>query len=235
MPTVGIDASHTASPLIPFLLDPGSALSHVQLLTQRLAHAGYVRTPMNAIANLLPRRAGNPRLTMWEVRPEPEETNPGDEPASQSQGSAAEMGARLETLVQELSHTATQLEAVLEATENGIIIVGTDFVVRFFNQRMAQWVDIDPRDVIGQSLSHLAELLKARAQEPEATERHILSAYEHPTGTSRFEVTIISPLFRTLRAFSTPVYTKERQALGHLLVFSDVTEQLRLQALRDEF
>lgn len=235
MLTVGLGASHTTGPLKPSLGNAGSVLRRVVQLVCCLAQPSHIRTVMAAMASLLFEYADTLGRIRWTVSRESEGAAPKDQPVRKDQGSAAEMGARLEALVQELSRTATQLEAVLEATENGIVMVGTDFTVRFFNQKMTQWLNIPAKDVVGQSLSHLATLLKARAQEPEELERHLLDGYQHPEDTNRFEVTITSPAFRVLRAYAGPVYTKEGETLGRLIIFSDVTEQQRLQALRDEF
>src|SRR3972149_6869492 len=167
--------------------------------------------------------------------PTSEENGTHDSPPKLPQDDQAETALRLANLLQQLSGTATQLEAVLDSVENGIVMLDRDFVVRLFNLRMAEWFAVPPEHVIGRRLEDLTAILKPHLQDPDLFEQSLVGLFQHPERTLRDEIVVVTPTYKVLRRFGTAAYDRDGHLLGRLAVFSDVTEQRRLEHLRDEF
>src|SRR5262245_57535389 len=100
--------------------------------------------------------------------------------------------------------TRLTLEAVLEATENGIVVCDTADRLSVANRAAIELLGVELAPSIGQPLRTLiAERLKWRFKNPDVVEQRLLWPYDNATEVARDEVETVEG--RTLERFSAPV------------------------------
>ncbi|MBI4493887.1 MAG: HAMP domain-containing protein [Chloroflexi bacterium] len=128
------------------------------------------------------------------------------------------------------------LQAVLGAVEQGVMLVGADGRVRFANPRLSELfggnlLPAGDRPNRGQ----VVERMRERVAEPEPFEQRLGELYGQPRLVAHDTVEVTDPTARTLERYSAPVYTEDGQVLGRIEGYTDVTELRRLERLREEF
>ena len=119
--------------------------------------------------------------------------------------------------------TRITLEAVLEATENGIMVCDTGERLTVANRAAGELIGIDLAAAIGQPVRELlAERLKWRFKNPDAFEERLRWLYDHPAEIGRDEVETVEG--RTLERFTAPVVDSRGAHLGRVEVLTDVSE-----------
>jgi serine phosphatase RsbU (regulator of sigma subunit)/PAS domain-containing protein len=119
--------------------------------------------------------------------------------------------------------TRLTLEAVLEATENGILVCDTRGRLSVANRAAGELVGIDVGAAIGQPMRELvADRLKWRFKNPDAFEERLRWLYDHPAEVGRDEVETVEG--RTLERFAAPVVDTSGANIGRVEVLTDVTE-----------
>lgn len=148
----------------------------------------------------------------------------------------AEVSERLRETIVQLADSQSLLAAVLDNTNNGIVLVGPDRTLLYANRRMGELFGVDLRGAIGHNQGGvIAEQIMQRVADPEAFRQRLLHLYEHLDETAVDEVEVVRPVRRTLERYSAPVYKEEGGLLGRIEVYSDVTEVRDLQRNKDEF
>ena len=119
--------------------------------------------------------------------------------------------------------TRLTLEAVLEATENGIVVCDTTERLTVANRAAGELVGIDLGAAIGEPLRHLvSERLKWRFKNPEEFEERLFWLYDTPDEVARDEVETVEG--RTLERFAAPVTDSSGALIGRVEILTDITE-----------
>jgi PAS domain S-box-containing protein len=136
-------------------------------------------------------------------------------------------------LFQAIADERSQLQALIESSRDGIILVGTDLRVPLINAPAIELLRLpgEPEDWADRRLQDILAVLRHRApavvQATVAEIRRIREG-EEPPGEGEFEV---PP--RTIHWLNLPVMT-DGAPLGRLLVLRDVTEERLLENMRDD-
>jgi GAF domain-containing protein/nitrogen-specific signal transduction histidine kinase len=140
--------------------------------------------------------------------------------------------------VQEKERTATalaQLQAVLEGVDAGILLVGEDHkTVLWANQRFGELFGVDDLEsVVGDAGLHarLRRLTRRALEDPKEFFAEVDRIYQDRSYVGVTEdIQLAGPQPRLVRRFTTPVHRENGDYLGRLWVYTDVTEQQRLEA-----
>lgn len=141
----------------------------------------------------------------------------------------------LEQSVLQLADSKSLLSAVLDSTNNGILLIGTDSTVLYANGRLHDLFQLDAAYSVGMSHGSLMESLKERVKDPEAFTRRQAFLDLHLEDRLTDQVELIRPTTRILSRYSGPVYKEDGVLLGRIEVYTDVTEIQQLQRNKDEF
>lgn len=116
----------------------------------------------------------------------------------------------------------TFLEALLEATPDGILAVDQDGKKLLQNQRLAELWDI-PKDVAEQENDSVQlEFVKSRTKRPQQFLQKAAYLYANPDETCRDEVELLNGVI--LQRFSSPVKDRFGHYYGRIWYFSDITD-----------
>ncbi len=135
---------------------------------------------------------------------------------------AAELEARLETVVRQRN----ELEAVLSSMMEGVIAVDRGERILSLNPAAARWFDLDAERVRGKTVPEAIRNL--------AIQQFIARALETPAVREE-DITVHRGTERILNIRSTPLRGAGTEAVGVLIVFSDVTRLRRLEEVRRDF
>jgi len=135
----------------------------------------------------------------------------------------------------EAERARAELQRILEATNEGILLVGKDLTLRFANARASELLGAPLHAHVGENLHHLlTELVAPGLAEPEgflARLRHLYGTMEE---VATDEMTIADPQ-RNLSRYSAPVRDTAGQTIGRVEIYRDVTAERRARRSRDDF
>lgn len=135
--------------------------------------------------------------------------------------------ARLYETRDALERTVSILDAVLDATENGVIMYDQHYMIRLVNDKLASWSQVSPSELIGHSLGEVTRDIVAPKLAPQATYfADLTEVRAHPEAIVRDEVTQVSPVHRILKYYSGPVY-HHGHLIGRIGIYTDITAQRR--------
>jgi serine phosphatase RsbU (regulator of sigma subunit)/PAS domain-containing protein len=125
--------------------------------------------------------------------------------------------------------TRLTLEAVLEATENGIVVSDTADRLSVANRAAIELLGVELGPSIGQPLRTLiGERLKWRFKNPDVVEQRLLWPYDNEAEVARDEMETVEG--RTLERFSAPVVDTSGVLIGRVEILTDITEARRALA-----
>ncbi len=145
------------------------------------------------------------------------------------QGASALLRVRL---YDESELSKSRLQAILDSSRDGILLVGNDKGIHYVNGQWLRMLEMPPRPHSWQGQS-LTSMLAVLENESPAAARWIERVAENPLGEDK-----TPPLFETahkkqLEGHHRAVYSRKQQ-LGSLYIFRDVTEQKMLEQMRDD-
>jgi len=126
-----------------------------------------------------------------------------------------------------------RLQALIEASQDGIVLVGTDQRILVINARATTFLNLPgaPTEWIGRPLSEALALLEARAAEAATLIRADMESIKAGDETTRERECEIAP--RTIYLTNLPV-TLGTSPLGRLLILRDITEERLVERMRDD-
>jgi PAS domain S-box-containing protein len=139
-------------------------------------------------------------------------------------------------LFQQVADGRDRLEAILNSTTDGILLIDMHGVVVTANPTAASLFESSEQDLIGQTLDELLGGLYARAHEAIARTRggeSVSEAGETPVQVS--EIELRDPRHRFILQLAMPVRDAAGEVYGQLAVFRDITQEKELEQLRDDY
>jgi signal transduction histidine kinase len=136
-------------------------------------------------------------------------------------------------LFQAITAEHSRLQALIESSRDGIILIGTDQQVLLINAPAIKLLQLpeEPEDLSGQPVQEVLAALQQHAPDvvqASMAEMHRVQRGDEPPGEGEYQV---PP--RTLHWLNLPVLTGDTP-LGRLLVLHDVTEERLLEKMRDD-
>jgi signal transduction histidine kinase len=130
----------------------------------------------------------------------------------------------------ELKEAFSLLEATLESTADGILVVNADGKITRLNQQFVRMWRIPPEIVRSGDDSRALELVVDQLKEPEEFVRKVRELYADPSALS-FDILLFKD-GRTFERYSKPQIV-DGVPVGRVWSFRDVTERNRLDEMKD--
>ena len=132
----------------------------------------------------------------------------------------------LRNSVRELRETSSLLNATLESTADGILVVGTDRTITSFNSQFATMWRLPTNLVAGRDDHRIVEYVAEQLVDPSAFIARVNDLYAQSEAES--SDTLVFSDGRVFQRLSKPQYVSG-DVVGRVWSFSDVTEQKRLE------
>lgn len=143
-------------------------------------------------------------------------------------------------LYDQVSRERDRLEAVLNSVNDGILMMDRDYSVVLSNPRFSELLKLPTEQVINRQITEVADNLgESLETQPvinaDYMNRVMSQLSRSADNTFQQHVIINDPRRRDVEWSGYPVLDSERNILGWLNVFHDVTQQQELEQLRDDF
>lgn len=123
------------------------------------------------------------------------------------------------------------LQALLDSVNEAILLVRKDFIVAACNRQFEHFFGIPASSIIGKDKREaITSEIKWRTSNPEEFQNKLFWLYDNPEISSHDEVQVVIPRQLELHRFSGPVYLKDKQLVGRVEVYYDVTESKNMQS-----
>jgi PAS domain S-box-containing protein len=128
-----------------------------------------------------------------------------------------------------------RVRAVIDATTEGILLIGWDGVMRYHNKRFLDLFGFSEEDIDGRPLASLNAFIDRVFADPLDFRRRMVDAAKQHDQVTRFHIKQHYPEVRDLEVYWAPVRDREGRDLGRLHAFRDVTRERELDRMKDEF
>jgi PAS domain S-box-containing protein len=128
-----------------------------------------------------------------------------------------------------------RVRAVMDATSEGILLIGRDGVMGYHNRRFLDLFGFEAEQIDGRPLASLEGPVNRIFDEPDEFRRSILQAARRPGEDTCFLTKQHYPEVRDLEVYTAAVTDREGRDLGRLHAFRDVTRERELDRMKDEF
>jgi len=133
------------------------------------------------------------------------------------------------------TESQARVRAVMDATSEGILLIGRDRVMGYHNRRFLDLFGLKREQIDGQTLASLDGVIDRVFDEPDEFRRNFDEADEGPDEVTRFPIKQHYPEVRDLEVYSASVTDREDRDLGRLHAFRDVTKEREAERIKDEF
>jgi signal transduction histidine kinase/transcriptional regulator with GAF, ATPase, and Fis domain len=143
-------------------------------------------------------------------------------------------------LTSQIRTNLNRLEAILNSSTDGLIMVNTNDTVVLANPRAEYLLNVHMKNMQGK---HIREVMRRMTDFPDGQLRRQAweealqvqkSAAKDPTAITRRQYTYSSPYLRAIEEISAGVFDEHGKPAGRLFVFHDVTHQVEIQNYREE-
>lgn len=128
-----------------------------------------------------------------------------------------------------------RVEAVLNTTNDGIVMLDQGGGFSVVNQRLADLFGVDADVLLDQTFEQAGPLLVGRFKNNALVRARIAELLPDPEAIADETYEIVEPEYRVLRVFSAPVRGEAGDLLGRIFVFRDVTRETAVDRMKTEF
>lgn len=128
-----------------------------------------------------------------------------------------------------------RLEAVLEATNDAILLVDTQDTLAMATPQFETFTGISRYDILGMPVDHLVQQIGERPGLPAAMTNMISALTGNFTEGLGGEFELTEPQRRILVWYSLPVYVRSGVLLGRIFAFRDATRERELDRMKTDF
>ncbi|RME41933.1 MAG: PAS domain-containing sensor histidine kinase [Chloroflexi bacterium] len=143
--------------------------------------------------------------------------------------------ARYRRSEEETRRQRDRLEAVLESTNEAILMLDNEGRCVVANRRLTDLFGIPRDEVFGLERSELFRRLGQAFEDRAAFDKVARDLFNNPDATETHEFEIAQPSQRTLAWYSAPVYNQAGSIIGRISVFRDVTAEREADRMKSEF
>jgi diguanylate cyclase (GGDEF)-like protein/PAS domain S-box-containing protein len=133
----------------------------------------------------------------------------------------------LQNTLRELRETFSLLNATLESTADGVLVVGTDRTITSFNGQFAEMWQLPTKVIAMRNDVRIIEFVTDQLVDPDAFVARVDDLYAHPDSESSDVLEFKDG--RVFHRFSKPQFVSGA-VVGRVWSFSDITEQKRLES-----
>lgn len=137
----------------------------------------------------------------------------------------------LEIVLKELSESKGSIEAMLNSSNSGILMVNRDGIVTAANPSLAKFFEIELKDILQRPVKIFAEKIRDRFKDPEAYDAHIRQLLTNACEVLEIDmVEIYEQGFelintpRIIGAIPNPVIDPDNDVIGRVWIYTDFTE-----------
>jgi signal transduction histidine kinase len=131
-------------------------------------------------------------------------------------------------------HEGAMLLALLQATDEGILLTGLDRQDILANRRLGELFDMLPEQIVEEQPDAVRRALHVRLRDPDAFDMRMAETYADPSATYTDDVELTGETQRILRRFTSPVLDTDGNPIARLWTFLDVTESRLLEQMREQ-
>jgi PAS domain S-box-containing protein len=132
----------------------------------------------------------------------------------------------------DLASSRRRVEAVLNATNDGIALLSRTGQVALVNERFAFFFGLEQDQLLAQSVERVLPHLLSRFTNRDRVHERL----RDPDLTSEDSFDLIHPSIRTVRLFTAPVREGEDdELLGRIVVLRDITRETQVDRMKSEF
>lgn len=146
-------------------------------------------------------------------------------------GVAIEHSRLFERLRAELDH----VQAVVETTNDGIVLINARRRVVIVNRRACYFFGVAEHDLKGRPYDDLLQVFNRVFAHPARLGLWLGQLLGSETERANEEFQVVWPQVRRLQCFSAPVVDRREQYLGRILIFRDVTREREVEQMKNEF
>jgi PAS domain S-box-containing protein len=130
-----------------------------------------------------------------------------------------------------------ELRAVFDSDPNGIALFDAEGNLRLASRKIEEIFGISLRGMYGQRFDEIyrIKLEQALTRDREAMLARVRSIFADPKASTKDEIELERPRYRSLVRSTAPVLGGSGEYLGRLVVYTDVTEQRELDRQRADF
>jgi signal transduction histidine kinase len=121
------------------------------------------------------------------------------------------------------------LMALLQATEDGILMSALDRADIVANRRLGELFDIPPEEVVVSDPETVRRRIASLLPDPKAFEEQVAEIYADPNRVHTDEIELRTTPPRILRRFTGPVRDTQGEIFGRVWTFLDITQTRQLQ------
>lgn len=143
---------------------------------------------------------------------------------------AATIGVAIENarLFQQVTTGRDRLEAILNSSNDGILMADTNGIVVTVNPKAAQMLQMSQEEILGTNVHTLLQGLRQKAIE-------VSSPAWLTTSSEIVELELGTQQYSFLRQMSLPVRDAGGKVMGQLVLFQDISQERELAQLRDDY
>ncbi len=131
--------------------------------------------------------------------------------------------------------TRIELQAVTNSISEGLIIYSMDLEVVLINPALAQMLmPANPKGTGRLLLNPDDSLFFERCIQPELFKKIQRALIEAPT-VPRSDILELKTPKQVLKRYSSPLYDKKRNQIGHVIIYHDITAETEIEDLRTDF
>lgn len=133
-----------------------------------------------------------------------------------------------------------RIAAVLNATNDGIVLLDRTGAFSVVNQKFADLFNVEAATLLDQSFAEAAPMLLARFIDRTAVRERLERLIADPTAAADETLEMLEPTPRTLRVYTAPVRRDSgeggaNELVGRIFVFRDVTRETQADRMKTEF
>lgn len=128
-----------------------------------------------------------------------------------------------------------ELQAVTNSISEGLIIYSMDLEVVLINPALAQMLmPANPKGTGRLILNPDDSMFLERCTDPELFKKIQRALIEEPT-VPRSDILELKSPKQVLKRYSSPLYDKKRNQIGHVIIYHDITVETEIEELRTDF
>jgi PAS domain S-box-containing protein len=136
---------------------------------------------------------------------------------------------------QELTTVSRRLEAVLNATNDGLVLLNQEGNFQVVNRRFAFLLGVEPEILLNKSFIQRGPLLLTKFRRRDKAKAFFLEALRSSEQAVEETLETIQPAVRTLRLYTAPVRGRDGELLGRVFACRDITREAEVNRMKTEF